>query len=658
MTAADLDSATLAGATVQITGNYQNGQDVLALPAQPIITGIFSAATGTLTLTGTATVAAYQTALRAVTYANTSDNPSTLARTVSFQANDGAALNNLSNTVTRTITVTAANDAPVLAGVEGSSLPYTENAAATAITSTLTVTDADSANLTGATVQITGNYQNGQDVLALPAQPNITGNFTAATGTLTLTGTATVAAYQTALRAVTYANTSDNPSTLARTVSFQANDGAALNNLSNTVTRTIAVTAVNDAPVVNLDVAGALTYTEQAGFVNLFGPAATVTDVDSATLESLTVTINSGFDAAFDTLELNTAGFTANFAAGTLTITRAGGTPADFTTALRNVRFRNTDDDPDDRNDGTANPSVADRTVQAVADDGPDTSSPQSRNLTITPVNDAPGAASPLPSTSSVRNTTLVSGTNAVTHPKVTRTIDFKAGSVDPDGLESAITVVPVSAVATTNVGRITLTAAGDLRYEPPFSTSLVSDTYGYQLTDGTTASSVITFTVNLTGDPIYVADQSPAPEDGTAARPFDTLADAIAVTAGHPIHIRRAPGDGTLTAGVTLASGDKLLGEGVALLSAQVGAPAGDTLFAAGTKPVLTASGIDVVTLAATTEVAGLSINPDGAANGLFGTNPTGSPCATRTSPTPARRPRRPGSSSARAAGSPSPAP
>ena len=238
----------------------------------------------------------------------------------------------------------------------------------------------------------------------------------------------------------------------------------ALNNLSNIATRTIAVTAVNDAPVVNLDAAGALTYTEQAGFVNLFGPAATVTDVDSATLESLTVTINSGFDAAFDTLELNTAGFVANFAAGTLTITRAGGTPADFTTALRNVRFRNTDDDPDDRNDGTANPSVADRTVQAVADDGPDTSSPQSRNLTITPVNDAPGAASPLPSTSSVRNTTLVSGTNSVTHPKVTRTIDFKAGSVDPDGLESAITVVPVSAVATTNAGRITLTAAGDLR--------------------------------------------------------------------------------------------------------------------------------------------------------------------------------------------------
>jgi hypothetical protein len=50
-----------------------------------------------------------------------------------------------------------------------------------------------------------------------------------------------------------------------------------------------------------------------------------VTDVDSATLDSLTVTIASGFDAAFDTLELNTAGFNANFAGGVLTICRSPG---------------------------------------------------------------------------------------------------------------------------------------------------------------------------------------------------------------------------------------------------------------------------------------------------------------------------------------------
>ena len=76
---------------MQITGNYVNGQDVLGFTNQNGITGSFNAATGTLTLTGTATVANYQTALRSVTYVNTSDNPSGLARTVTIITNDGAA---------------------------------------------------------------------------------------------------------------------------------------------------------------------------------------------------------------------------------------------------------------------------------------------------------------------------------------------------------------------------------------------------------------------------------------------------------------------------------------------------------------------------------------------------------------------------------------
>jgi len=44
---------------------------------------------------------------------------------------------------------------------------------------------------------------------------------------------------------VRYSNTSENPSALTRTVSFRVNDGAAL---SNSVTRDITVTPVNDAP--------------------------------------------------------------------------------------------------------------------------------------------------------------------------------------------------------------------------------------------------------------------------------------------------------------------------------------------------------------------------------------------------------------------------
>src|SRR5204862_178422 len=102
-----------------------------------------------------------------------------------------------------------------------------------------------SSNLIGATVQITGNYVNGEDVLGFTNTAHITGVFAPATGTLTLSGTATVANYPAALRTATYSNTSSSPSTAARTASFQVNDGSAL---SNIVTSTIAITAVNDAP--------------------------------------------------------------------------------------------------------------------------------------------------------------------------------------------------------------------------------------------------------------------------------------------------------------------------------------------------------------------------------------------------------------------------
>ena len=242
LTVTDADDTNLESATVQITVNYQNGQDVLAFTTQAGISGAFTAATGTLTLTGTSTVANYQIALQSVTYTNASQNPSTLARTVQVQVNDGTVNSNAS---TRTVTVAAVNDAPVVTA--GTTFTFTEGDAATPIATTLTATDADDTNLESATVQITANYQNGQDVLAFTPQAGITGVFNAATGTLTLTGSSSVANYQIALRTVAYANASNNPSQLTRTVTFVVNDGDVN---SAGATSTINVLAVNDAPLV------------------------------------------------------------------------------------------------------------------------------------------------------------------------------------------------------------------------------------------------------------------------------------------------------------------------------------------------------------------------------------------------------------------------
>ena len=133
--------------------------------------------------------------------------------------------------------------APVVNASSGS-LAYVENQAASPIDTTLTVSDLNSTNLTGATVSITGNFMSGQDILEFITQNEITGSYDASTGVLTLSGTATVAQYQTALRSVTYFNTSDNPSGAPRTVSFQVDDGQTTNHASNVATATVTVAPV------------------------------------------------------------------------------------------------------------------------------------------------------------------------------------------------------------------------------------------------------------------------------------------------------------------------------------------------------------------------------------------------------------------------------
>ncbi|NDB61643.1 hypothetical protein EB001_24870, partial [bacterium] len=132
-------------ATISISSNFLSG-DVLAFTNQNGITGSYNSGTGVLTLTGTSsnTVTQFQTALRSITYASTSDDPTSNntknSRIISWVFNDGTSANNISNTATSTINITAVNDAPVI--TPGTTLSYTENGSAAAINSALTLTDA------------------------------------------------------------------------------------------------------------------------------------------------------------------------------------------------------------------------------------------------------------------------------------------------------------------------------------------------------------------------------------------------------------------------------------------------------------------------------------------------------------------------------------
>ncbi|ULP70924.1 DUF4347 domain-containing protein [Nodularia sphaerocarpa] len=383
ITVSDVDSANLASATVRITSGFVSAQDILSFTNQNGITGNYNNSTGVLTLTGAATVANYQTALRSITYTNSSDNPNTTTRTIGFSVNDGT---DTSTQGTRNVTITAVNDAPVV-NTTSTALSYIENAT-TIIDPAITVSDVDSANLASATVRITSGFVSAQDILSFTNQNGITGNYNNSTGVLTLTGAATVANYQTALRSITYTNSSDNPNTTTRTIGFSVNDGT---DTSTQGTRNVTITAVNDAPVVNTT-STALSYIENA--TTIIDPAITVTDVDSPNLASATVRITSGFVSAQDILSFtNQNGITGNYnnSTGVLTLTGAA-TVANYQTALRSITYTNSSDNPNTTprtisfqvNDGSLNSTTVNRNININNQDNVVTGTANNENFTTT----------------------------------------------------------------------------------------------------------------------------------------------------------------------------------------------------------------------------------------------------------------------------------
>ena len=136
---------------------------------------------------------------------------------------------------------------PALTGIEAAALNYDEGQSPTPITASLIVSDADSPMLASATIQITANYLNSEDLLIFTNAFSITGSYDPPTGKMTLTGPASPADFTSAILSVTYQNiNNDNPSNLVRTLSLSVNDGSS-NSL--TVTRDIQVNRISDAPI-------------------------------------------------------------------------------------------------------------------------------------------------------------------------------------------------------------------------------------------------------------------------------------------------------------------------------------------------------------------------------------------------------------------------
>ncbi|MBK6973391.1 MAG: tandem-95 repeat protein [Sterolibacteriaceae bacterium] len=392
------------------------------------------------------------------------------------------------NQVSLGTSITAVNDAPAVT-TSGGALAYTENQAASAIDAGLTVSDIDSTNLSGATVTISANYVNGQDVLGFTDQLGITGNWNAGAGILTLTGTTTVANYQTALRSVSYANTSDDPSVLARTISVVVSDGGLP---SSAATRDIAVSAVNDPPVVFAPAAIAV-------IEDLPSPIAgiVVYDVDAGGGSvTATFTVSSG------TLSASSGGgVVVGGSASALTLTGSisnlnafiGANSLSFTTAL------------DDTSAVTLGVSLNDAGNSGSG--GPLSSGVTNVTLNVTPVDDtAPVAnADAISVAEGGTATTLVGGATSV--------------MANDGGLsDTPVNVSVVSGPA--HASAFTLNADGSFSYTHDGSENF-SDSFSYQLTDndGQTSTATVSITISPVSDatPVANADAIAVAEGGTA---------------------------------------------------------------------------------------------------------------------------------------------
>ncbi|MBF0213173.1 MAG: DUF4347 domain-containing protein, partial [Magnetococcales bacterium] len=397
LTLADIDDLNLAGAIVRITGNHQAGEDLLSFVNQSGITGSWDAASGTMTLSGTATKAQYQTALRSITYQNTNTaHPDIATRTVTFSItdgnSDGSGFGALTASGARPVAIGAVNDAPIVTP-SGTTLSVTEGDGAAAVDPTLTLADGDDTQLTGATIQITANYRSGEDLLIFTNQAGITGSWNAVLGKWTLSGTASRSDYQTALRSVTYQNlNTDNPDLATRTVTFTVTDansnGEAGGPLSGSATRGITLTAINDAPTATAT-ASTLNVSEGAGAIAV-DSALSLNDVDDTQIAGATIQIIANHQADQDQLAfVNQLGITGSWNAATGTLTLSGtASKANYQTALRAVTFQNNDTDNPVSGTRTIRFSITDSNSNGQGS-GAQTVSVD-RNLNLIPINDAP----------------------------------------------------------------------------------------------------------------------------------------------------------------------------------------------------------------------------------------------------------------------------
>ena len=397
-------------------------------------------------------------------------------------------------------------------------------------TSGTNVVDTDRAinNIIGDLNQVTVVVSNAQagdvlNVTGLPAGITVTGN---GTTSLTLSGAATEADYQTALSLVQFSTTSTNTTT--RAINIQARNQ--INELSAVATANIGIDL---RPTITLDTnnssGGAndggwqTTYTENGVAVRIADTDADINDRSQNDLLSLSMTVTGnsngvaeimnigGVDIALNanntqTVTVGGTTFAVNYVAstGVFSVTRSGGgviPQADLDSLVQNITYRNTSE----------NPTAGNRTVSITVSDARSTSTAAVSTINVVAVNDAAVIAGT--TTGAIVEASGIANAVAGT-PSATGSLT----STDVDGVNNSFTAVSAATASVNGYGTYTMTAAGTWAYTVDNNNAAVqalnvgntlTDTFTVTAADGT--AQVITITINGRNDTAVIAGTATA---------------------------------------------------------------------------------------------------------------------------------------------------
>lgn len=201
----DPDSTQLQSITVSIAAGKQIG-DVLGYtaPSGSVITPVFTDDNRTVTLSGLASLADYEAALKAITFSATKLGLAT--RAIEITLTDEQGVENLVPAGVLLLLLPAIQFPPSLFAVGGG--PFRLGGDPVKLLSIAEITDADSSSLQSVTVSLGAGKQTG-DALSYtaPDGSQITASFSDDNRSVTLTGPVTLAEFEAALKDITFSAT-------------------------------------------------------------------------------------------------------------------------------------------------------------------------------------------------------------------------------------------------------------------------------------------------------------------------------------------------------------------------------------------------------------------------------------------------------------------